>query len=499
MHNTIPLHRHQGNIASFYCLSAADFFLMLKTIVNWLRVFSGKVNNEKLKQNILQALPFWIASLATGLVAVFYAKMFAWAERLSVNIAKQGGWEIFLVTPVCFLFAVWVVRKFATNARGSGIPQVMASIELATPRHNHHVDKFLSIKTILVKMASSICLVMGGGAIGREGPTIQIAGSIFWKVNQLLPKSWPKTSKKNMIMTGAAAGLAAAFNTPLGGIVFAIEELAKTHINYFKTAILTAVLLAGLTAQGILGSYLYLGYPKVSGLSAYIFLFVVLVAALCGILGTYMGMAILRLFKWKASFKTMKAHLLYAGVVALIVATIAFFLGHGILGSGKEAMEHVLFSDEKYGGWMLPLMRFVGPVLSFSTGAAGGIFAPSLTAGAAVGSFISELFSLTGPNANLLILSGMVAFLTGITRSPFTSAILVLEMTDRHSVIFHLMLAGMIAGIFAGLIERQGFYGHLEHDYLREIYHEEELKREEELAREEMEDAVSSEKESHAV
>ena len=85
-------------------------------------------------------------------------------------------------------------------------------------------------------------MVFGGGVVGREGPTIQIAGSVFRAVNQCLPAWWPKISKRNMIMAGAA-GLAAAFNTPLGGVVFAMEEVTRTHISYFKTALFTAVII----------------------------------------------------------------------------------------------------------------------------------------------------------------------------------------------------------------------------------------------------------------
>ena len=128
-------------------------------------------------------------------------------------------------------------------------------------------------------------MILGGGLIGKEGPTIQIAGTIFRKINEWLPSWWPKISKRNMIMTGAAAGLAAAFNTPLGGIVFAVEELTKTHISYFKTALFTAVIIAGLTAQGLLGPYLYLGYPNVTHLSKFIFFPLMLVAIVSGLLG----------------------------------------------------------------------------------------------------------------------------------------------------------------------------------------------------------------------
>ncbi|MEO5948184.1 MAG: chloride channel protein, partial [Chitinophagaceae bacterium] len=223
-----------------------------------------KIQNERFKNNFLQAVPFWIASLITGLLAVLYARLFTYAEHGTVYILKHYAWLLFIVTPLCFIIAWWTVVKFAKFGRGSGIPQVMASIELATTKDDEKVGKFLSLRMIIVKMFSSLVLAFGGGAIGREGPTIQIAGSVFRKVNMLLPKWWPKISRRNMIMTGAAAGLAAAFNTPLGGIVFAVEELTKTHISYFKTALFTAIIIAGLTAQALLGPYLYLGYPLVS-------------------------------------------------------------------------------------------------------------------------------------------------------------------------------------------------------------------------------------------
>ncbi len=449
---------------------------MWTNLYNKLRLTLEKTNNNKFTQNILQSLPFWIASLITGLIAVFYAKLFAWAESHSVAIAHKSGKLLFIITPVCFVLAWWVVKKFAKNAAGSGIPQVMAAIELANPRQNQSVDALLSIKTIIVKILSSIVMVFGGGAIGREGPTIQIAGTVFWKVNQWLPKNWPKISKKNMIITGAAAGLAAAFNTPLGGIVFAVEELARTHINYFKTAVFTAVIIAGLTAQGILGPYLYLGYPKVSDLSGYIFVYVVMVAILAGMFGTLMSKAILKIIQWKATIKIKYFEVCYIICIALIVAFVAYFINTNIMYSGKNEMSGLLFTDNKYGGWLLPVTRITGPILAFTSGAAGGIFAPSLSAGASVGSLIAQIFYLTGSNANLLILSGMVAFLTGVTKSPFTSAILVLEMTDRHNVIFHLMLAGMIASIISNMIDKRSLYSHLEQRYLEDVHNDDTLK-----------------------
>ncbi|MEO6290105.1 MAG: chloride channel protein, partial [Ginsengibacter sp.] len=270
-----------------------------------------RIRSEKYKQNLLQAIPFWVASLFTGLIAVFYSRVFAFLEGQTFLIIGHHKWFIFILSPICFLAAWWVVVKFAPYARGSGIPQVMAAIELANPRHIKKAEKLLSVKIFFVKIISSFIMILGGGAIGREGPTIQLAGTVFRKVNQWLPDWWPKISKRNMIMTGAAAGLAAAFNTPLGGIVFAVEELTKTHISYFKTALFTAVIIAGLTAQGLLGPYLYIGYPDVTGLSISIFFGLILVAAVAGLLGSIMSKVILMLFKWKSTFKFQSHHALY--------------------------------------------------------------------------------------------------------------------------------------------------------------------------------------------
>ena len=432
------------------------------------------IRNEKLKNHLLQAIPFWIGAIVTGLVAVLYTKLFSFAESGTAYIFEHGAWLFFIVTPLCFVIARWLVVRFSPYSRGSGIPQVIAAIELANPKHDYKVNKLLSFRIILVKIASGLIMVVGGGVIGREGPTIQIAGSVFREINQRLPKWWPKISKRNMIMTGAAAGLAAAFNTPLGGIAFAVEELTKTHISYFKTALFTGVIIAGLTAQAFLGPYLYLGYPDVTNLSSWIFLAIIPVALLSGLLGSGMAKVILAVFKWKSSFKSNYQHVLYATICALILASLAFFVNREVFGSGKEIMAHTLFTNDKYVSWYTPLLRMFGPVLSFTTGGAGGVFAPALAAGASIGSVMSEWFHLSGTNSNLLILCGMVGFLTGVTRTPFTSAILVLEMTDRHNVIFHLMLAGMVASIAAMIVDKHSFYDHLKYQYIHDIHKEEE-------------------------
>jgi H+/Cl- antiporter ClcA len=446
-------------------------------LIYWLRVklksAFDRIRNENLKKNALTAIPFWIASIITGLIAVLYTKLFLAAENLTIYLITWHAWLLFILTPTCFLAAWWIVKKFAPYAKGSGIPQVMAGLQISQPKNDRKLNKLLGVKIIVVKVVSSIVMALGGGAIGREGPTIQIAASVFKIVYQVLPKWWPKIAKRNMIVTGAAAGLAAAFNTPLGGIVFAIEELTKTHFSYFKTAIFSSVIIAGLSAQALLGPYLYLGYPKIDHLSPFIFCGVLLVAIISGLLGSSMSKLILVIFAWKAKFKFTYHHAMYVAGCAFILAGCAFFVDTSVLGSGKDIMQHSLFTTDKYLPWYMPLLRIGGPLVSFTTGAAGGIFAPSLGAGASIGAVVSSWFQLSGTDTNLLILAGMVAFLTGVTRSPFTSVILVLEMTDRHSVIFHLILAGMVASLVSIIVDKHSLYDHLKMQYVNDVEMEE--------------------------
>lgn len=425
----------------------------------------SRMLNGSFRINIQQAIPFWMASLIAGLVAVGYTKLFSFTENILQRILHWHNWLIFLMTPICFFIAWLIVQVFAPNARGSGIPQVMAAIDLATPRTEKKVPKLLSLRIIFTKIASSLMMVAGGGAIGREGPTIQIASSVFMVIHKWIPETWSKLSGRAFALTGAAAGLAAAFNTPLGGVVFAMEELARIHLRYFRTVLFSAVIIAGLTAQALLGPYLYLGYPDVRGLDFSIFLGVAATAVIAGILGSFMCKAILGLMRWKRAFTKWQSvfSLLITGIV---IAFTAYFIDANIIGSGKDIMNETLFSSQKSLPWYTVISRMAGPVLAFNTGAAGGVFAPSLAAGASIGAFVSDLFHIAGANANILILSGMVGFLTGVTRTPFTSAILVLEMTDRHSVIFHLMLAAMVSNIAALIIDKHSLYEQLKKDYM---------------------------------
>lgn len=441
---------------------------MVKKLVQLFYNFKKLIDRpytERLKRNFLQALPFWVASLIAGFVAVAFTVLFNIAENAFHDIKAWNRSSVLIISPLFFCLAVLTVYYFAPYSNGSGIPQVMAAIESSNKKRTGGVDKLLGLKIIVAKIVSSLLMVQGGAPIGREGPTIQISASIFRLIDRAIPASWPKLSSQNFIITGAAAGLAAAFNTPLGGIVFAIEELAKIHVRYFRTALFTAVIIAGLTAQGILGPYLYLGYPDVNAHGITLFFVTGFVALVAGFAAAFMGTLILWIRRQIKGFGFTRK-IIFAVFAGLVVALLGLYVSDNIFGSGKELMNTLLFSEEKSSSLNTVLVRIIGPAICFNSGGAGGIFAPSLSAGASVGSAFSYLLNYVGADANLLILCGMVAFLTGITRTPFTSAILVLEMTDRHGVIFFLMFASLIAHLASMLIDRHSVYERLKNDYM---------------------------------
>ncbi|GAB3554590.1 chloride channel protein [Spirosoma fluminis] len=428
----------------------------------------SRLYSERIRRLILQSFPFWVASLLTGLAAVGYEKLFVWAEQTSFNWLRAYPWLAFGLTPVAFVLAWALVHWFAPAARGSGIPQVMAGIELSNPVRHYHTAYLLSVRVAVVKVLSSVILLLGGGVIGREGPTIQISAAIFRAINRLQPAGWPQLSRQIALVTGGAAGLAAAFNTPLGGIVFVVEELTQTHITRFRTAVFTAVIIAGMTAQAILGPYLYLGFPKVSVSTGLILGVVIGVALVCGLAGAVFAKTLLWLNAYRRRFRRPTEQLGWVVGCGLLLAGLAFWVGSDAVGTGKPIINRLLFQNTYQTPWYLFGVRFAGMALSYSGGGAGGIFATSLSAGAILGDALARLLQIAPVDHNLIILVSMVSFLTGVVRSPFTAAILVLEMTDRHSAIFQLLLGGLMAQGAASLLDPVSFYEHLKEGFVRE-------------------------------
>ncbi|HLU85584.1 MAG TPA: chloride channel protein [Vicingaceae bacterium] len=425
------------------------------------------MQNDELKKFTLQSFPFWVSSIVAGLLAVFYSKLFHWVEQLHEMMNFHKAWWVFLAAPASFFLAWWLVHKFSPTSSGSGIPQLLAGIHFSGQRSGSaNVLKLLNVKVIFIKIISSITLLLGGGANGREGPTIQISGAIFNTIYRFVPDFWPKINQRLMLISGGAAGLAAAFNTPLGGIVFAIEELGKTHLNAMRTHLFTAVIIAGLTSQLFLGSYLYIGTPFVPEMKGMAIVYVMLTAVFASFFGYLFSSILLKIIRWKKVLKHTRQKAAWAILMGLVFATLVFFTGNATTGSGKTVMVDLLFNENATTDWFTFPSRFFASIITYISGGAGGIFAPSLSIGATLGDEIVNLLGVP-EFKNLIIITAMIAFMTGVTHAPFTSFILVLEMTNRHNSVFSMMLAALIAISVAKLLHKKSFYEQLVEDYLK--------------------------------
>ncbi|PWU18569.1 MAG: chloride channel protein, partial [Bdellovibrio sp.] len=256
---------------------------------------------------------------------------------------------------------------------------------------------------------------------------------------------------------GAAAGLAAAFNTPLGGIVYAIEELGVTHFHRVRMALISAVIVSGVFAQWWLGSYLYLGYPVLTPITFSILPSAVLMGLISGFLGAAFGKVLARASQLRQNILNPQ----FFGIVSLVMGLVMAGLIQMDLrahGAGVEVITGFLFRDEHASGYLV-ILRWVASTVSYLSGAAGGIFSPALAIGASLGSFLSTHIAPEYPH--LMVLLGMIGFLTGVARTPFTSFILVLEMTDRHSAIFPMMMAALAAQSGALFIDDRSCYEYM--------------------------------------
>lgn len=430
--------------------------------INALRLFFDK---SVTLQSWLIAIPYIISGIVSAIAIVLYARLFSFTEEKAFTLYSYNPWLFLIVSPVAFYLAWLVVRYGARAAGGSGIPQIMASLKLLHDKTGVNISPLLSIKVIFIKVISSCLGLLGGSAIGREGPSLQIAASLYNVIQKLKPKSWPPVNPQNMILAGGAAGLAAAFNTPLGGIVFAIEELSKTSLRSFRSSLLLSVILAGLTTQWLSGPYLYLGYPHVGPLQPHFYALIVVMSTMAGLAGAFKSKLILKINDIKKGFTHNWQHHVFAAGCGVALSLLIIVLGRDAIGSGKSQIQDLLFTNGTLWDWRFFPARFLASIVSFTSGMAGGVFAPSLSTGAGIGALCSH-YANFDENNKIIILCGMVAFLTGVTRSPFTSAVLVLEMTDRHSAIFPMMLSAIIANTAAALIMKKSLYDYLIYNYL---------------------------------
>lgn len=396
---------------------------------------------KQIRENpVLENFPYWVAGFLVGGVAIFYSQLFEGAITTARWVLVNYPSWLFVSAPLCFVLGRWLVEKYAPSAGGSGVPQVIQALSLDSPRQNSEIETILSLRVAVVVILSSVLCTLGTGALGREGPMVHIGACLFYVVGKKFGKIWPVVEHRSWIMAGAAAGIAAAFNAPLAGVVFVLEELAQQHFHRFKTAVLTAAIIGGVVSQWLSGRYLFLGYPKLGVVPLSAIPWALGLGVLAGLVSVpFILMGSPKVRNWFTHYFHTRIQI--AAATGAIVAAIAVFLNNNSIGGGVSVIQSLLFESDFRADWSLVVARFLATSLSHLSGCAGGFLAPSLALGAAIGSWFSTITEYS--NHNLLVLVGMSAFLSAVVRAPFTAWVIVMEMTDRRSAIFPLMVASI--------------------------------------------------------
>lgn len=196
-------------------------------------------------------LVFWCGALAIGVTSVGFAKLADLAQHGFTRMTTAGEWTFLLpllITPAGFAISAYLAMRYFPNAQGSGIPQAIAARHL---KDEEDRGRLLSLRIAFGKILLTVFGLLCGASIGREGPTVQVGASIMLAVGRF----GGMAQARGLILAGSAAGIAAAFNTPLAGIVFAIEEMGRTYEARTNGLVLAAVIISGLAALGLSGSY----------------------------------------------------------------------------------------------------------------------------------------------------------------------------------------------------------------------------------------------------
>jgi H+/Cl- antiporter ClcA len=371
-------------------------------------------------------------------------------------------WLPLIVTPAVGAACVWLTRRFFRGAEGSGIPQVIATLEEGTTQLG---PRMLSLRLLLGKIAVSFLGILGGFTIGREGPTVQIGAALMFNLRRFYPRS-NALIERQLVLAGAAAGLSAAFNTPLAGVVFAIEELTRSFEARTSGVLITAIIIAGVIALGVNGNYTYFGTIQIgSHFPDLLAVAVVVTALVTGLAGGFFTWLLLNTSRWQPALLA-RLHrerpVIFGAMCGLVVAVVGVASGGHTFGSGYAEARGLLDGREHL-SVLYPFLKMVSMVGSYLPGIPGGIFAPSLSIGAGFGNLIHIVFgSMQLP---MLIALAMVGYLAAVTQSPITSFVIVMEMIDGHALVISLMATALIASRVSRLFAPP-LYEALAHRYL---------------------------------
>jgi H+/Cl- antiporter ClcA len=385
----------------------------------------------------------WSAAALVGGAAVLFARLITFAQHSYFAVAHTHPYLTALATPALFVVATLIVQRFGPEASGSGIPQVLQAIHHAgevEAEESPWRSSLVSLRTAVVKVISSTVGILAGASIGREGPTVQISASIFACFGRMARKVAPQVDFKSFLTAGAAAGVAAAFNAPLAGIAFAVEEITEGMLGHFREVMMLAVIVSGVVAMALAGNYLYFGHPVLHSPSAIL----IPETLILGLAGGLAGGIFARLLAYPNLVRLPSQPWLKALFCGILCAAIGLVSGSATAGSGYEITKSFLEASS-IDNWQLlfPIGKLFTTVLSYLSGMAGGIFSPSLSIGAGLGFSVAKLCHFA--NFKVCGLLGMVAFFSGAIQAPLTGVIIIMEMTDEHGLIIPFMVAAFIA------------------------------------------------------
>lgn len=403
-------------------------------------------------------LLFIAGGLAVGAIAAGLALLADEAHVLFHRFLGFSKWGVLILTPAGFAAVVYLTDRFFANAGGSGIPQAIAARSLSDPAERR---KLVSLRIAAGKILLTLMGLLVGASTGREGPTVQVGASVMFALGRFSRRHQP-----GLILAGSAAGVAAAFNTPLAGIVFAIEEMSRAFEVKTSGLVIGTIVAAGLTSMAVLGNYTYFGGTSASLPNWQDWLAV----PVCGVVGGLGGGLFSRtLILFGAGLPGragawIKANkIAFAAACGLAVALCGLLSGGAVYGTGYEQARAALHGQEILPFSYAPL-KFAATAFSSISGIPGGIFSPSLSVGAGLGADLARFFPETP--VGILVLLGMVGYFTGVVQAPITAFVIVAEMTDNHELLVPLMLTALIAQGSSHLVCKEGVYHALAKNFM---------------------------------
>ena len=377
----------------------------------------------------------------SGLLAVAFRAALAEADTLRNRLISCGrhgpafGWLLPVVFGgVCAAVSVGLVRRVAPEASGSGIPHLEAVL--------HRFREMKWRRVLPIKFVGGLLALGSGMALGREGPTVQMGGAVGAAVADGLKS--PTRERLTLMAAGAGAGLAAAFNAPLSGLIFVLEEVQKDFRQAVFGAAFVAAAVANIVARSASGQLPVFAVPSyaVPALDA-LPIFAVL-GLLCGLFGVVFNRSLIGSLNIAAKIPP-RFKVVAAGAVGAVAGLTAWYLPLAA-GAGHALTEEILAG--RVALTVLPLWfagRFVFTLASYSTGAPGGIFAPLLALGAMIGLAVGQTAHHFAPHvapiAEVFAVVGMAAYFTAIVRAPLTGIVLILEMTGDYAQMLPLLTA----------------------------------------------------------